>query len=138
MNPLKIITSVPPYVNNANALQATELAHEDGFAGIELSEDHLYQLVHLKPNCLKAIREYSENKHMSNSIHKTLHLPSIDSPDLDERKRAVEYILLTLNHMEIAGIPRIVLHPFIDLPGFFALKKRAYKQTRLFYWFKYR
>jgi sugar phosphate isomerase/epimerase len=123
MNSLKIVTSVAPYVTTANAFQATRLAHEDGFAGIELSEDHLYQLVQLKPNCLKAIREYSENKRMSNSIHKTLHRPSIDSPNVIERKRAIEYTLLTLDHMETAGIPRMVLHSFSDLPGFFALKR---------------
>jgi hypothetical protein len=33
----KVITSVAPYVTIANALQAIQLAHEDGFSGIELN-----------------------------------------------------------------------------------------------------
>jgi len=119
----KIITSVAPYVTTANAFQATQLAHEDGFSGIELNEDHLYRLVLVKPNCLKKIREYSNDKHMVISVHKTLHRPSIDSPNPVERKRAVAYTLETIDHMEAAGIPRLVLHSFSDLPGFFSLRE---------------
>jgi sulfur relay (sulfurtransferase) complex TusBCD TusD component (DsrE family) len=51
---IKIVTSVAPYIAN-NASQAIELAHEDGFAGIELNEDHLHCLVRRKPNCLRLI-----------------------------------------------------------------------------------
>jgi sugar phosphate isomerase/epimerase len=104
-------------------LQATQLAHEDGFSGIELNEDHLYQLVLVKPNCLKLIREYRDDKRMTISIHKTLHRPSIDSPNPAERKRAVAYTLGTVDRMEAAGIPRLILHSFSDLPGFFALRE---------------
>src|SRR5712692_3038956 len=97
---LRIATSVAPYVTGANALQALQLAHEDGFSGVELNEDHLHRLVDAKPNSLRLIKEYSENKHMTNSIHKTLHRPSIDSEDSTERKSAVEYALKTLDYME--------------------------------------
>jgi len=119
---LKIVTSVAPYVTAANALHALQLAHEDGFSGVELNEDHLHRLVQAKPGCLQLIREYSTNKHMTNFIHKTLHRPSIDSLDRAERKQAVEYTLKTLDCMEAAGISRMVLHSFSDLPGFFTLK----------------
>jgi sugar phosphate isomerase/epimerase len=123
MQPLKIITSVAPYVTFANALQATQLAHEDGFSGIELAEDHLYQLVRAKPNSLNLIREYSKDRRMTNSIHKTLHLPSIDSPNPAARKKAVEYTLQTLDSMQAAGISRMVMHSFSDLPAFFELRQ---------------
>jgi len=119
---LRIATSVAPYVTSANALQAIRLAHEDGFSGVELNEDHLHRLAHAKPNSLRSIKEYSEDKHMTNSIHKTLHRPSIDSEDSTERKRAVEYALKTLDYMESAGISRMVLHSFADLPAFFRLR----------------
>jgi sugar phosphate isomerase/epimerase len=127
---LKIVTSVAPYVTMANALYAIQLAHEDGFSGVELNEDHLHRLVKTKPSCLNLIREYSTDKHMVNSIHKTLHRPSIDSLDRAERKQAVRYTLKTLDCMEIASISRMVLHSFSDLPGFFSLKgERANKIT---------
>ncbi|HJY15269.1 MAG TPA: hypothetical protein VJ225_04495, partial [Nitrososphaeraceae archaeon] len=87
----RIITSVAPYVTISNALQAIELAYEDGFSGIELSEDHLHCLVRVKPKCLQLIREYSADKHMINSLHRTLFRPSIDSENQAERNRAVEY-----------------------------------------------
>jgi sugar phosphate isomerase/epimerase len=119
---LKIVTSVAPYVTTANALYAIQLAHEDGFSGVELNEDHLHRLVEVKPNCLNLMREYSVDKRMTNSIHKTLHRPSIDSLDQAERKQAVRYTLKTLDCMEAAGISRMVLHSFSDLPGFFSLK----------------
>jgi len=119
---VRIVTSVAPYVTAANALQAIKLAHEDGFSGVELNEDHLHQLVQVKPNCLRLMRDYSADKHMINSLHKTLHRPSIDSPDQNERKRAVEYTIKTLDYMEVAGIYRMVLHSFSDLPAFFCLK----------------
>ncbi len=119
---LKIVTSVAPYVTTANALHAIELAHGDGFSGVELNEDHLHRLMDIKPGCLKLIREYSADKHMINSIHKTLHRPSIDSLDRTERNKAVEYTLKTLDYMEAAGVSRMVLHSFSDLPGFFSLK----------------
>lgn len=119
---LKIVTSVAPYVTTANALYALQLAHEDGFSGVELNEDHLQRLVEVKPGCLNLIKEYSADKRMVNSIHKTLHRPSIDSLDRVERKRAVEYTLKTVDCMETAGISRMVLHSFSDLPGFFSLK----------------
>lgn len=115
-------SSVAPYVTVAGALQATQLAHEDGFSGVEHSEDHLHCSVAAKPNCLAMLREFSADKHMHNSLHKTLHRPSIDSPDRAERKKAVEYTLKTLDYMEAAGIPRMVLHSFSDLPAFFSLK----------------
>jgi sugar phosphate isomerase/epimerase len=105
-----------------NALQAIQFAHEDGFSGVELNEDHLNKLVQVKPNCLRLIREYASNKHMINSIHKTLHRPSIDSPNPIERKKAVEYTFRTLDYMETAKISRMILHSFSDLPGFFSLK----------------
>jgi sugar phosphate isomerase/epimerase len=127
---LKIVTSVAPYVTTANALYAIQLAHEDGFSGVELNEDHLHRLVEVKPNCLNLMREYSVDKRMTNSIHKTLHRPSIDSLDQVERKQAVQYTLKTLDCMEAAGISRMVLHSFSDLPGFFSLKgERANKIT---------
>ena len=119
---LKLVTSVAPYVTTANAFQAMRLAHDDGFAGIELSEDHVHSLVNVKPTSLNLMREYSADKHMVNSIHKTLHRPSIDSISELERKRAVSYTLKTLDYMEKAGITRMVLHSFSDLPAFFTLK----------------
>src|SRR5919202_5352176 len=118
----KIVTSVAPYVTIANALQALQLAHEDGFFGIELNEDHLHCLVQAKPNCLNLMHEYTIDKHMVNSIHKTLFRPSIDSENQEERKRAVEYTRKTLDYMETVGILRMVLHSFSDLPAFFNLK----------------
>jgi sugar phosphate isomerase/epimerase len=118
---IKIVTSVAPYVAN-NASQAVELAHEDGFSGIELSEDHLHCLVRRKPNCLRLIKDYSTDKHMSNSIHKTLHRPSIDSENKNERSHAVEYTFKTIDYLELAGISRLVLHSFCDLPSFFRLR----------------
>ena len=119
---LKIITSVAPYVTTANALQAVQMAHEDGFAGIELNEDHLHNLVRVRPDCLRLIRDYSADKHMINSLHKTLFRPSIDSPDRNERKRAVQYTTETLDYMEAAGIYRMILHSFSDLPALFLPK----------------
>jgi sugar phosphate isomerase/epimerase len=118
---IKIVTSVAPYVAN-NASQAVELAHEDGFSGIELNEDHLHCLVRRKPNCLRLIKAYSTDKHMSNSIHKTLHRPSIDSENKNERSHAVEYTFKTIDYLELAGISRLVLHSFSDLPSFFRLR----------------
>jgi sugar phosphate isomerase/epimerase len=124
----KVITSMAPYVTIANALQAIQLAHEDGFSGIELNEDHLHCLVQVKPNCLNLMREYSADKHMINSLHRTLFRPSIDSENQAERKEAVEYTLKTLDYMEAAGILRMVLHSFSDLPAFFNPKaERANK-----------
>ena len=124
----KVITSVAPYVTVANALQAIQLAHEDGFSGIELNEDHLHWLVQAKPNCLDLMREYSADKHMVNSLHRTLFRPSIDSENQAERKCAVEYTLKTLDYMEAAGISRMVLHSFSDMPAFFNPKtERANK-----------
>ena len=124
----KVITSVAPYVTIANALQAIQLAHEDGFYGIELNEDHLHWLVQAKPNCLNLMREYSADKHMVNSLHRTLFRPSIDSENQAERKCAVEYTLKTLDYMEAAGISRMVLHSFSDMPAFFNPKtERANK-----------
>jgi sugar phosphate isomerase/epimerase len=124
----KVITSVAPYVTIANALQAIQLAHEDGFSGIELNEDHLHCLVHAKPNCLNLMREYSADKHMINSLHRTLFRPSIDSENQAERKWAVEYTLKTLDYMEAVGILRMVLHSFSDMPAFFNPKaQRANK-----------
>lgn len=125
---LKVITSVAPYVTIANALQAIQLAHEDGFSGIELNEDHLHYLVQAKPNCLNLMHEYSADKHMVNSLHKTLFRPSIDSENQAERKCAVEYTWKTLDYMEAAGILRMVLHSFSDMPAFFNPKaERANK-----------
>ena len=118
---IKIVTSVAPYVAN-NAYQAVELAHEDGFSGIELNEDHLHCLVRRKPNCLRLIKDYSTDKHMSNSIHKTLHRPSIDSKNKNDRNHAVEYTFKTIDYLELAGISRLVLHSFCDLPSFFRLR----------------
>jgi sugar phosphate isomerase/epimerase len=124
----KVITSVAPYVTIANALQAIQLAHEDGFSGIELNEDHLHCLVQVKPNCLNLMREYSADKRMVNSLHRTLFRPSIDSENQLERKCAVEYTWKTLDYMEAAGISRIVLHSFSDLPAFLNSKtERANK-----------
>jgi sugar phosphate isomerase/epimerase len=123
-----IVTSVAPYVTTANALQAIQLAHEDGFSGIELSEDHFHCLVQTKPKCLPLMREYSANKGMINSLHKTLFRPSIDSENESERKLAVEYTYETLDYMAAAGILRMVLHSFSDLPAFFNSKtERANK-----------
>jgi sugar phosphate isomerase/epimerase len=124
----KVITSVAPYVTIANALQAIQLAHEDGFSGIELNEDHLHYLVQAKPNCLNLMREFSADKHMVNSLHKTLFRPSIDSENQAERKWAVEYTWKTLDYMEAIGISRMVLHSFSDMPRFFDPKtERANK-----------
>jgi sugar phosphate isomerase/epimerase len=124
----KVVTSVAPYVTIANALQAIQLAHEDGFSGIELNEDHLHCLVQVKPKSLNLMREYSADKRMLNSLHKTLFRPSIDSENQTERKRAVEYTWKTLDYMEAVGILRLVLHSFSDLPAFFNLKaERANK-----------
>jgi sugar phosphate isomerase/epimerase len=124
----KVVTSVAPYVTIANALQAIQLAHEDGFSGIELNEDHLHCLVQVKPKSLALMREYSADKRMLNSLHKTLFRPSIDSENQTERKRAVEYTWKTLDYMEAVGILRMVLHSFSDLPAFFNLKaERANK-----------
>jgi sugar phosphate isomerase/epimerase len=124
----KVITSVAPYVTIANALQAIQLAHEDGFSGIELAEDHLHCLVRVKPKCLQLMREYSADKHMINSLHRTLFRPSIDSENQAERKKAVEYACKTLDYMEAGGIPRMVMHSFSDLPAFFnASAERANK-----------
>jgi len=129
---LKIVTSVAPYVTAANALHAIELAHEDGFSGVELNEDHLHRLVDIKSGCLKLIKEYSADKHMVNSIHKTLHRPSIDSLDRTERNQAVRYTLKTLDYMEAAGVSRMVLHSFSDLPGFFSLKRERINKITYF------
>jgi sugar phosphate isomerase/epimerase len=115
----KVVTSVAPYVTVANALQAIQLAREDGFSGIELNEDHLHYLVQAKPNCLNLMREYSADKHMVNSLHRTLFRPSIDSENQSERKCAVEYTWKTLDYMEAVGILRMVLHSFSDMPAFF-------------------
>ena len=124
----KIITSVAPYVTIANALQAIQLAHEDGFSGVELNEDHLHYLVQAKPNCLNLMGQYSADKHMINSLHRTLFRPSIDSENQTERKCAVEYTWKTLDYMEAAGILRMVLHSFSDMPAFFNPKaERANK-----------
>ena len=124
----KVVTSAAPYVTIGNALQAIQLAHEDGFSGIELNEDHLHCLVQVKPNCLNLMREYSADKRMVNSLHGTLFRPSIDSENQAERKCAVEYTWKTLGYMEAAGIPRMVLHSFSDLPAFFNSKtERANK-----------
>jgi sugar phosphate isomerase/epimerase len=59
---------------------------------------------------------------MSNSIHKTLHRPSIDSENKNERSHAVEYTFKTIDYLELAGISRLVLHSFSDLPSFFRLR----------------
>lgn len=127
-----IVTSVAPYVTTSNALQAMQLAHEDGFSGIELNEDHLNCLVQVKPNCLALMHEYGADRNMTNSIHKTLHRPSIDSENESERKKAVSYTLKTLDRMEVAGISRMVLHSFSDLPGFFSLKNERANATGYF------
>lgn len=124
-----IVTSVAPYVTAANAFQAMQLAHEDGFSGIELNEDHLNFLVQVEPNCLARMREYSADMHMTNSIHKTLHRPSIDSENESERRKAVNYTLKTLDHMEVAGISRMVMHTFSDLPGLFLLKTQRVNEA---------
>jgi sugar phosphate isomerase/epimerase len=122
---LKVVTSVAPYVTTANALQAIEMAHEDGFAGIELSEDHVHCLVRARPNSLQLMRDFSADRRMTNSIHKTLHRPSIDSDNREERESAVAYTLQTLDFMEKAEIRRMVLHSFSDLPSFFTLKEEC-------------
>lgn len=119
----RVVTSVAPYVTAANALQAIQLAYEDGFAGVELSEDHVHRLVEAKPDSLRLMKQYSEDRHLTISLHKTLNRPSIDSESADERENAVRYTLKTLDYMEAAGIPRMVLHSFSDLPAFFRLKK---------------
>jgi sugar phosphate isomerase/epimerase len=130
--PLKLVTSVAPYVTVADAYHAIQLAHEDGFSGIELSEDHVHCLVRLRPNSLRLMREYSADKGMVNSMHKTLHRPSIDSTSEQERKRAVEYTYGTLDYMEAAGVGRMVLHSFSDLPAFFTLKADRANATGYF------
>ncbi|MFL6495500.1 MAG: TIM barrel protein [Nitrososphaera sp.] len=127
-----IVTSVAPYVTTTNALQAIQLAHEDGFSGIELSEDHLHCLVQIKPRCLPLMREYSANKGMINSLHKTLFRPSIDSENQSERKWAIEYTYKTLDYMEAAGILRMVLHSFSDLPAFFNAKAERTNKVAYF------
>jgi sugar phosphate isomerase/epimerase len=128
----KVVTSVAPYVTIANALQAIQLAHEDGFSGIELNEDHLHCLVQVKPKSLALMREYSADKRMLNSLHKTLFRPSIDSENQAERKRAVEYTWKTLDYMEAVGILRLVLHSFSDLPTFFNLKAERANKVAFF------
>jgi sugar phosphate isomerase/epimerase len=127
--PFNIVTSVAPYVTAANALQAMQLAHEDGFSGIEFNEDHLNFLVQAEPGCLALIREYSTDRRMTNSIHKTLHRPSIDSENESERRKAVSYTLKTLDHMDAAGISRMVMHTFSDLPGPLLLKAQRVNQA---------
>ena len=126
---LEIVTSVAPYVTAANAYEAIKLAHYDGFAGIELNEDHLHQLIRRRPHAYSLIQSFSSEHNMTNSIHKTLHRPSIDSGNKNERKRAVNYTLATLDIMEKAGLPRIVLHSFADLPEFLALKNERANST---------
>lgn len=128
----RIVTSVAPYVTTANALQAIQLAHEDGFSGVELNEDHLHHLIQAKPNCLRLMGDYSVDKHMIISLHKTLHRPSIDSPSQSERRRAVDYTIETLDYMEAAGIYRMVLHSFSDLPAFFCLKAECVNKAGYF------
>jgi sugar phosphate isomerase/epimerase len=125
----KIVISVAPYVTVAGALRAIHLAREDGFAGVELNEDHLHSSVAAKPHCLALVKEFSEDKHMLNSLHKTLHRPSIDSPNARERRIAVDYTLKTLDYMEKAGISRMILHSFSDLPAFFCLKAECANRT---------
>jgi sugar phosphate isomerase/epimerase len=66
---------------------------------------------------------------MINSVHKTLHRPSIDSENEDERKEAVRYTLETLDCMEKVRIPRMVLHSFSDLPEFLRLKSETANPT---------
>lgn len=112
-------------MTSANALLAIQLAHEDGFSGVELNEDHLHRLAAAKPNSLRLIRDYGADKHMVNSLHKTLHRPSIDSPSQSERRLAVDYTIKTLDYMETAGLYRMVLHSFSDLPAFFCLKSEC-------------
>jgi sugar phosphate isomerase/epimerase len=129
---LKIVTSVAPYVTGANALEAIQLAHEDGFSGIELNEDHLHNMVQAKPNCLGLMRDYSADKRMINSLHKTLFRPSIDSPDRNERKKAVQYTIETLDYMEAAGIYRMVLHSFSDLPALFLSRAERADKAKYF------
>ena len=125
----KIIITVAPYVTIAGASKAVELAREDGFSGVELNEDHLHSSVAAKSHCLTLLKEFSEDKHMLNSLHKTLNRPSIDSPDARERRIAVDYTLKTLDYMEKAGVPRMVLHSFSDLPTFFRLKTECANRT---------
>ncbi len=127
-----IVTSVAPYVTAANALQAMQLAHEDGFSGIELNEDHLNFLVQAEPSCLALMRDYGTDRHMINSIHKTLHRPSIDSENESERRKAVRYTLKTLDLMEVAGISRMVMHTFSDLPGLFLLRAQRVNGAAFF------
>jgi sugar phosphate isomerase/epimerase len=128
---LKIITSVAPYVTIADAFESVKLAHQDGFGGIELSEDHLHCMVNEKPKALQLIREYSKDHQMTNSVHGSLHRPSLDSGSPNERKQAVDYTMRTVDYMESAGVQRLVLHSFSDLPSFFRL--RATKANRLLY-----
>ena len=118
----RIITSVAPYVSFANAYEAIQLARSDGFAGLEFNEDHLQRLAERKPNALALVKNYSQDHGLTNSMHKTLHRPSIDSENERERRMAVDYTLTTLDYMESAGIPRIILHSFSDMPSFFKLQ----------------
>jgi sugar phosphate isomerase/epimerase len=113
----------------ANASQAVQFAREDGFSGVELNEDHLHSSVAAKPHCLTLLKEFSEDKRMFNSLHKTLNRPSIDSPYAQERRIAVDYTLKTLDYMEKAGVQRMVLHSFSDLPAFFRLKTECASRT---------
>lgn len=129
---LKLVTSVAPYVTIADAFQAIQLAHQDGFSGIELSEDHVHSLAQSRPNSLSLMKEYSADKRMINSIHKTLHRPSIDSTSDRERELAVGYTLKTLDYMESIGIKRMVLHSFSDLPAFLTLKQERANATGYF------
>jgi sugar phosphate isomerase/epimerase len=69
---------------------------------------------------------------MINSIHKTLHRPSIDSTSVQERELAVSYTLKTLDYMEKIGTKRMVLHSFSDLPAFFTLKEERANATGYF------
>ncbi|MEO9319966.1 MAG: TIM barrel protein [Nitrososphaera sp.] len=122
MGLLGIVTSVAPYVTRANALEALAMAHEDGFSGVELNEDHLHCLAAALPSSLDLMRQFAQDHDMINSLHGTLHLPSLDSENSSARRSAVEYTLKTLDFMEQAAIPRIVLHSFSDLPAFFRLR----------------
>lgn len=83
----------------------------------------------VKPNSLGLMKDYSVDKRMINSLHKTLFLPSIDSTDQIERKSAVEYTIETLDYMAAAGIPRMGLHSFSDLPAFFCSKAERTNQV---------
>ena len=129
MTDLKITTSVAPYVTFANAHEAIRFAHEDGFAGVEFNEDHLHRLLRIRPKAPLSIKEYSRDRRMTNSLHKSLHRPSIDSPNQRERRKAIDYTLRTIDLMEAAEIPRIILHSFSDLPDFFRLRQERADKT---------